>query len=142
MSMKVIECCYGQVIRHRGKGRCIADQGGRTMEVKLGCFNREDGEITSYTYTDDDGEEVTIPVFELDLDLVGMNCLNMVDCMMSTDPCGNQIEPTGYGIRHILVDEPQCDRGKALFALTVGADAAPVFDIADDVCFWLRLYGN
>lgn len=139
MSATVIECCYGSAVHHIGKGRCAADQGGKTMEVKLSEFNREDGEITSYTFTDADGNEVTIPVFEFDPSLIAMNCISMIDCMMSTDPCGDQIESFPYGIRHILVEEPACDRGKVLFAIE--GPNGPLFDIPDDLCLWLRFYG-
>jgi len=132
MSAEVLECCYGSVVQHRGKGRCAADQGGRTMEVKLGNFAR-----TDETYNLDGTD---IPVFEFDPDLIGMNCVNMIDCMASTDVCGEQLLPVGVGVTHIRFVDPYCDRGRVLLALS---DATgPLEEAPDGLELWLRFYGN
>lgn len=114
MSAKVEQCCRGGAVFHRGKGRCKADQGGQTMEAKLTELTRED-EVYEL-----DGEE--IPVFEFDPDLIGFNCVSMIDCMTSTDSCGNQLPPSTVGVTHVLVKDPACDPGRVLLALSSGGE--------------------
>lgn len=130
-------CAHGNPCHHRGQGRCKADQGGKTIEARLEQFTRTAED--TYTYTNADGSEVTIPVFEFDPDLVALDCISMIDCLMSTDPCGNQIEAVGYSFRHVIVMEPEMDQGRVLFHVTQGD--TNVTSLPPELGVWFRFYG-
>lgn len=129
MTVKVLECCPGKTTNHMGYGRCSSLQGGRTAELKVEFSEGAQKIALSPTQT--------ILGFVLDPCEAAMSCVNMVDCIASTDPCGEQIEKGQYAIRHLLEDP--CDPTRIILQLC-GPDG-PVTELPEPYCVWLRVYG-
>lgn len=130
MAIEVLECCFGKTVNHMGYGRCGPDQGGRTTELKIEISGEADEVILI------DGEEH--PVWVLDPCHAAMSCINMMDCLMTSDPCGEQVDCMPFGIRHLREDP--CEPGRGLLQLC-DVDG-PIAELDEPLCLWIRVYGS
>lgn len=130
MTATVQECCRGKVTNHMGKGRCAADQGGIPVETKI--------EFAGAAVEIDAGGDEPVLGWEINPAMFGLNCVTMIECLMSTDPCGDPIDPPKFAVHHVL-PEP-CDPTRVILQLFDGGE--PVTEVEEPYCVWLRVYGT